>query len=95
MMRNFTDLEKAREYAQKVNSGAVAVKETPKIEYTNSDAQEIISYEKTFNNSGLFGGTLDGDIYSRNLARAGFNEAESDLIMASLVISGVKFVFKE
>ena len=91
----FDSLEKAREYVQKVNTGVIAANDMPKREFTKADAEGIINYEKTFNNSGLFGTTLDGDIYDRNLARAGFDEAESDLIMASLVMNGVKFVFKE
>lgn len=91
----FDSLEKAREYAQKVKKGVIAASDMPKREFTKADAEDIISYEKTFNNSGLIGSTMDGDVYNRNLARAGFDEAESDLIMASLVMSGVKFVFKE
>ena len=91
----FDSLEKAREYAQKVKNGVIAANDMPKREFTKADAEDIISYEKTFNNSGLIGSTMDGDVYNRNLARAGFDEAESDLIMASLVMSGVKFVFKE
>lgn len=91
----FDSLEKAREYARKVNNGAIAANDMPKLEFTKADAEDIINYEKTFNNSGLIGSTMDGDVYNRNLARAGFDEAESNLIMASLVMSGVKFVFKE
>lgn len=88
-------LEKAKEYASRINSNAEPVKVAPKVEYTKEEAQEIINDAKFTNNSGYFDCKLDGDTYDSSLARAGFDEAESDLIMAALVMAGVKFVFKE
>lgn len=90
-----TPLEKAEEYASRINNSDEPAKVAPKVEYTKEEAQEIISDAKFTNDSGYFDCKLDGDTYDSSLARAGFDEAESELIMAALVMAGVKFVFKE
>lgn len=63
--------------------------------FTTKDAKEIINYEKKVNNTGYFAGVIKGDAYYRALEVRNLRQEEIDIIMAALVLAGVKIEFDE
>ena len=86
--------EKAYEYAEKLNKREEPVK-IPEVEYSKEEAKEIIEHYKSAGETTLFDGKLDGAVFEWNLSRERYSEGDAAVIMAALVMAGVKFVFKE